>query len=105
MDSTVTLSDVAAKAGVSIATASRALAGKPRVSREMIDRVRAVAAELGYRVDPVARALREGSSRLVGMIVPVIGIPFFAQLVDAIEEELGHAGFELLLADSHGFVE
>lgn len=105
MRTTVTLTDVAAQAGVSIATASRALSGKPRVSREMIDRVRAVAAELDYRVDPVARALRQGSSRLVGMIVPVIGIPFFAQLVDAIEEALNRAGFELLLADSHGFVE
>lgn len=103
--SVVTLSDVAAQAGVSIATASRALAGKPRVSRETIARVRAVAKQSGYRVDPVARALREGSTRLVGMVVPVIGIPFFAQLVDAIEEELNKVGFELLLADSHGFVD
>lgn len=39
------------------------------------------------------------------MIVPVIGIPFFARLVDAVEEELSRAGYELLLADSHGFVE
>ncbi|MFD0790268.1 LacI family DNA-binding transcriptional regulator [Microbacterium insulae] len=101
----VTLSDVAAEAGVSIATASRALAGKPRVSQEMIVRVREVAAKLGYRVNPVARALREGSSRLIGMIVPVIGIPFFARLVDAIEDELNRSGYELLLADSHGFVE
>ncbi|MFH8252576.1 LacI family DNA-binding transcriptional regulator [Microbacterium sp. B2969] len=105
MKSNVTLADVAAGAGVSIATASRALSGKPRVSREMVDRVRAVATELGYRVDPIARALRDGSSRLVGMIVPVIGIPFFSQLIDAVEEELGRAGFELLLADSHGFVD
>lgn len=103
--SAVTLSDVAAQAGVSIATASRALSGKPRVSRETIARVQDVAQRLGYRVDPVARALRDGSTRLVGMVVPVIGIPFFAQLVDAIEEELNKVGFELLLADSHGFVD
>lgn len=101
----MTLSVVAAQAGVSIATASRALSGRPRVSRETIARVQDVAQRLGYRVDPVARALREGSTRLVGMVVPVIGIPFFAQLVDAIEEELNKAGFELLLADSHGFVD
>lgn len=105
MKSNVTLAEVAAGAGVSIATASRALAGKPRVSREMVDRVRVVAAELGYRVDPIARALRDGSSRLVGMIVPVISIPFYSQLIDAVEEELGRVGFELLLADSHGFVD
>jgi DNA-binding LacI/PurR family transcriptional regulator len=101
----VTLAQVASGAGVSIATASRALSGKPRVSREMVERVRRVAAELGYRVDPIARALRDGSSRIVGLIVPVISIPFFSQLIDAIEEELARAGFELLLADSHGFVD
>jgi DNA-binding LacI/PurR family transcriptional regulator len=101
---TVTLLDVAEAAGVSIATASRALAGKERVSRNTVERVRAVASELGYRVDPIARALREGSTRIIGMIVPVIGNPFFAQLVDAVEEQVHAAGFELLLADSHGFV-
>ncbi len=101
----MSLSDVADAAGVSIATASRALAGKPRVSRVTAQRVEAAAARLGYRVDPIARALREGTSRLVGMIVPVIGNPFYAQLVDAVEEELGLAGFELLLADSHGRLE
>ena len=103
--SPVTLSEVAARAGVSVATASRALTGKPRVSNETISRVQSVAQELGYRVDPVARALRQGTTRLVGMVVPVIGIPFFAQLVDALEAELTRAGFELLLADSHGFVD
>lgn len=100
----VSLLDVADAAGVSIATASRALAGKERVSRNTVERVRAVAAELGYRVDPIARALREGSTRIIGMIVPVIGNPFFARLVDAVEAEVHAAGFELLLADSHGFV-
>lgn len=104
-DTAVTLADVAARAGVSKATASRALSGAPRVSNETIARVQSVARELGYRVDPVARALRQGSTRLVGMIVPVIAIPFFAQLIDALEAELNRAGFELLLADSHGFVE
>lgn len=71
----------------------------------MIVKIREVAAEMGYRVNPTARALRAGASRLIGMVVPVIGIPFFARLVDAIEEELNTAGYELLLADSHGFVE
>lgn len=104
-DPPVTLSEVAAQAGVSPATASRALTGKPRVSRETVARVRAVAESLGYRANPAARTLREGSSGLIGMVVPVIGIPFFAQLVDAIEEELNRAGYDLLLADSHGFLD
>ncbi|MDL9978422.1 LacI family DNA-binding transcriptional regulator [Microbacterium sp. ASV49] len=98
----VTLHAVAEAAGVSLATASRALAGTGRVSAQTVATVRRAAAELGYRVDPIARALRAGSTRIVGMIVPVIGNPFFAQLVDAVEQRLHEEGFELLLADSHG---
>lgn len=105
MPQPVTLHDVAAAAGVSIATASRALAGKPRVSPETVQHVLAVARKLDYRVNPIARALREGSTRTVGMIVPVIGNPFFAELIDAIEAELHLAGLELVLADSHGDLE
>lgn len=71
----------------------------------MTVKIRQIAAEMGYRVNPTARALRAGATRLIGMVVPVIGIPFFAQLVDAIEEQLSAADYELLLADSHGFVE
>lgn len=98
----VTLHNVAEVAGVSVATASRALAGKERVAQSTTAKVKAAALSLGYRVDPIARALREGSTRIIGMIVPVIGNPFFAQLVDAVEQELHERGFELLLADSHG---
>ncbi|MFD0559582.1 LacI family transcriptional regulator [Stackebrandtia endophytica] len=105
MSQPVTLHDVAAAAEVSVATASRALSGKNRVSRETVAKVQAVAAELGYRVDPIARALREGSTRIIGMIVPVIGNPYFAQLVDVAEEQLQRRGFELLLADSHGRID
>lgn len=100
----VKLHDVAAAAGVSIATASRALAGKSRVSAATTAHVMEVARGLGYRVDPIARALREGSTRTVGMIVPVIRNPFFAELIDATEAELHAAGLELILADSHGDV-
>jgi LacI family transcriptional regulator len=100
----VTLRDVAVAAEVSTATASRALSGKNRVSPETVERVRTAAEHLGYRVDPIARALREGSTRIIGMIVPVIANPFFAQLVDAVEQGLQERGFELLLADSHGVV-
>lgn len=105
MSPTVRLDDVAAAAGVSVATASRALSGKNRVSAATIAHVRATAERLGYRVDPIARALREGSTRTVGMVVPVIGNPFYAELVDAVEDALQEQGLELILADSHGDVE
>ncbi|MDQ1060472.1 LacI family transcriptional regulator [Arthrobacter globiformis] len=104
MDQIVKLQDVANEAGVSIATASRALAGKDRVSRETTEIVMTAAKKLGYSVDPIARAMREGITRTVGMIVPVIGNPFFAELVDAVEAELQLSGRELIIADSHGDV-
>jgi LacI family transcriptional regulator len=100
----VKLQDVADAAGVSIATASRALAGKKRVSAETVQTVLEAADRLGYTVDPIARALREGSTRTVGMIVPVVGNPYFSELIAAVGDELQAAGFELILADSHGDV-
>lgn len=101
----VKLQDVADAAGVSIATASRALGGKTRVSAATARTVLEAATRLGYRVDPIARALRDGSTRTVGMVVPVIGNPYFAELIAAVEDELLAAGFELVIADSHGDVE
>ncbi|MGW6795734.1 LacI family DNA-binding transcriptional regulator [Streptomyces chartreusis] len=101
----VKLQDVADAAGVSIATASRALGGKKRVSAETAQQVLQAAKRLGYRVDPIARALRAGSTRTAGMVVPVIGNAHFVELIAAVENELQAYGFELILADSHGNVQ
>jgi LacI family transcriptional regulator len=89
---------------VSIATASRALAGKSRVSPETAKLVGDVARRLGYRVDHIARAMRAGTTRTVGMVVPLISNPMFAELIDVVEAELQQHGFELILADSHADV-
>lgn len=89
---------------MSRATASRALSGKPKVSAAAARAVFAAARRLNYRVDPIARALRERTTRTVGMVVPVISNPFFAELVGAVERELHPHGRELILADSHGHV-
>ena len=98
----VTLQDVADAAGVSIATASRALTGKSRVSKQTTAHVVRVASRLGYRVNVFGRALREGTGRTVGVVVPVISNPFFGQLVHHLEAELLDHGLDLLIADSHG---
>lgn len=101
----VKLQDVADEAGVSIATASRALSGKKRVSAKTAQTVLEAAVRLGYHVDPIARALREGSTRTIGMIVPVIGNPFFSELIASVEDELRQVGLELIISDSHGDIE
>ena len=101
----VRLQDVADAAGVSIATASRALTGKNRVSKGTIAHVKRTAERMGYQVNTIGRALREGTARSVGLVVPVIGNPFFGQLVQSIEDELQNHDLELIIADSHGLVE
>lgn len=96
----VTIADVARHAGVSTATVSRALSGGRKVSADVAERVREVARELGYEVNPIARALRVSRTDTVGMVVPSIRNPFFTALVESVEHALGADGKELLLCDA-----
>ncbi|WP_353114347.1 LacI family DNA-binding transcriptional regulator [Microbacterium sp.] len=83
-----TLHEVAAAAGVSLASASRALTGQS-ASPEMVRKVRAAAKRVGYLPDATARALRLGGRRQVVFAVDDIGNPNYVQMLRAIEEELG----------------
>jgi LacI family transcriptional regulator len=74
------LVDVAARAGVSLATASRALAGREGVSTAVAERVHEVAGELGYVVNAHARTLAGGSASIVGLIVHQIDDPYFSEI-------------------------
>ncbi|WP_435743226.1 LacI family DNA-binding transcriptional regulator [Nocardioides sp. SYSU DS0663] len=78
------LIDVATEAGVSIATASRALSGTPGVSAVMADRVREVATELGYVANLHARSLASGSTATVGLVVHEIGDPYFSEIASGV---------------------
>lgn len=95
-----TIADVARHAGVSTATVSRALSGGRKVSSDVAERVREAARELGYEVNPIARALRVSRTDTVGMVVPSIRNPFFTALVESVEHALGADGKELLLCDA-----
>lgn len=81
----VRLSDVAKAAGTSTKTASRVINGDPRVSPETRARVQAEVERLGYRVDLLARTLRRGVDNTIGVVVPTIGDPFFASMLEEIE--------------------
>lgn len=85
----VRLVDVAHHAGVSIATASRSLAGASGVSDELATRVRDVAAELGYRVNAHARALAGGDRSALGLIVHEIGDPYFTEIAGGVLDGAG----------------
>ena len=78
------LVDVAERAGVSLATASRALAGREGVSEEVARHVRQVSRELGYVANPYARTLAGGASSTVGLIVHQIDDPYFSEIASGV---------------------
>ena len=78
------LIDVAVAAGVSIATASRALSGTPGVSPGVADKVRSTADELGYVANLHARSLASGSTATVGLVVHEIGDPYFSEIASGV---------------------
>lgn len=91
MGSRPTIKDVAAAAGVSVATASMALRDTGRLSDPTRERVKRTAAELGYHANPHARSLRGGRSRVLALTMPgirpmptVVGaVEYYVQLVGA----------------------
>lgn len=99
MAGTPTIAAVAARAGVSIATASRALHGEG-ASAATAERVRAVAAELGYRPNAVARALQAGRTGQIAMIVPDAANPVYARMTSAVQHELAGDDRQLLVAQA-----
>ena len=94
------LADVARLAGVSLATASRAL-NQPEIVRPAIrERVQKAVMTLAYSPDGMAKALSSGKSRIIGAVVPTLGNAIFARGVEALQERLGERGYTLLLSNS-----
>jgi DNA-binding LacI/PurR family transcriptional regulator len=96
------IDDVARMAGVSTATVSRALRGLPTVSEATRVRVLRAAAELGYSASPSASRLAGGRTGAIAVVVPWITRWFFATVVEAAEEVLHQAGYDLLLYNLGG---
>jgi len=96
-----TLHHVAAKAGVSIATVSRALNGLP-VAPENLAKVEAAAAELGYVPNEAARSLRSDSTLTLGLIFHQLSDERGLQLLDALSKSVEEAGYSLLISSARG---
>lgn len=96
----VTVTEVARRAGVSVATAARALGKYGSVSPRSRERVLAAAAELGYRPNMVARSMITKTTRTVGVILADIENPFFLRALRGITNRLAESGYDVLLANS-----
>ncbi|MDR3373371.1 MAG: LacI family DNA-binding transcriptional regulator [Ancalomicrobiaceae bacterium] len=99
--SKLTISDIAARAGVSKATVSRVLNDRAEgVGPETRAHVRAILAETGFQPSAMARGLATGHSRSVGLIIPDVINPFHPLLVSGAEQALSAVGYSLFLCNT-----
>ena len=97
-----TRADVARLANVSVASVSYALNNIPnKVSPQTAERIRQAAQMLDYRPSTFARALKTGTSKTLGIIIPDFSNPYFASLSDEIETAASGYGYSTLFASSH----
>lgn len=96
----VTLKDVARRAGVSYATVSRVLAGKPNIREATRRKVLAAVEDLGYTPNRTARSLQARKSQIIGVIVSDIRYDFFPPVVRGIEHVVSQQGYGIFLSNS-----
>jgi DNA-binding LacI/PurR family transcriptional regulator len=97
---TVTIKDVARRAGVAHSTVSRALRGSPLISDATAARVRKIAQELGYQPSAAARSLKTNSTQVLGVVVSNIDDPFFGEILQGIEDIAQANEYSLFIAAS-----
>ena len=100
MKKRATIKDVAALAGVSAATVSRALDDRPEISSETKERVRSACAQLGYVPNAAARGLAGHATHTIGLVLPDISNPYFSGMATAIEETAAAHGCRVFLSNS-----
>ena len=96
----INISEVAAAAGVSVATVSRALQKPQLVATRTRALVQRAVKRLGYTPNAQARMLRTARSNVVVALVPDIANPFFAEVIRGIEQVAHQTGYSVLLGDT-----
>lgn len=96
----ITIADVAREAGVSRQTVSRVLNNKGEIKEATFERVREVIERLDYRPSSIARGLATRRTLTIGLIVPDIANPFFADISRGADDIAHEAGFSLLLCNT-----
>lgn len=99
----VSLKDIAKRAGVSTALVSYVINGKEKANRvgpELAKKIKQIAEELNYQPNEIARSLRQGSTKTIGLIVADIANPFFGHLARYIENEAIKFGYTVIMGSS-----
>lgn len=103
MSKRTSLKDIAEKVGVSKALVSYVINGKEkekRVGKEVVKKIREAALELNYQPNQIARSLRKGFTKTIGLIVADIANPFFGNLARVIEDEASSQGYTVIFGSS-----
>jgi len=101
-DKRPTINDIAKRVGLSKASVSRALNGKQDVDPETRKRVLKVAAQVGYVPSASARALSNGRSNCLGLLVPTLTWPWILEVLRGVAEEIERSGYSLILYTTSG---
>jgi LacI family transcriptional regulator len=97
---TVRMKDIAEDLGLSVVTVSKVLRNHPDIGEETRDRVLRRVKELDYQPNFLARSLVTGRSYLIGLIVPDLLHPFFAQIAKALSNAIREKGYSLIVSSS-----
>ena len=97
-----TIKDVAAEAGLTVTTVSRVLNNRGYISDDARKKVSDAMAKLNYQPNEVARSLHKKSSNTIGLIVPYIRHPYFAEMISNIEHEAFKLGYRVLICNTKG---
>lgn len=103
MEKKVSLKDVARQVGVSIASVSYVINNKEkegRVGVSIAEKIRKVAAELNYQPNFIAKSLKSGKTKTIGLIVADISNPFFSNIARIIEDEAKKHGYIVIFGSS-----
>jgi LacI family transcriptional regulator, repressor for deo operon, udp, cdd, tsx, nupC, and nupG len=95
-----TIYDVARAAGVAPSTVSRAFSRPGRVNAATAERIRQVAEDLGYRANPLARALSTARSHMIALVVSDVANPFYSEIIRGAQSTAAQAGYTLVLTDA-----
>ena len=96
----VTMKDVAREAGVSLGTVSNVLNNRPFVTEENRNRTWEAIAKLGYRKNTIASQMRSNRSHTVGLIIPDIANPFYADIARGVGDEMHSGDYTVFLCNT-----
>lgn len=97
----ISIQDIAKRAGVSHSTVSRALRDNPLISPKVREEIKQLAQEMSYVPNAIAQSLQNQSTNTIGVVVTSIADPFFAEVVEGIEQVATSVGLSVVLSASH----